>query len=408
MSGLKTLLSWVISRKIRNTLIVLTALLLTIFVELELKIPADFEVLPQQEFTVRAETAGVLIEISENVREGKRISKGELLARTQDFEKESAADRIAGDIRTRTATLEKLLAEPRQVDINALQSRITEKTVELDNVKKNQQERRVLEETLAQDKTKLGQLQYEAATKKQGFEDGVYAEIIWREAQNKVEVQQHLIQQHEAAIKALDQNTDRQSDLVLTQLEALRTDMVRLKAGPGPQAIREIQSEIDKLKSQLKVLNQEVKKSEIRALIDGTVATPFPERKLYEKLNAGAEFIKLVDTEVVTIEMHVPEKELADIENAKDDLVVRLRARSYPDEYFEGHVRKSQIAPIAQAVNGQKMIAIRTHLPNESGKLKPGMTGKGGIYCGKRRIIYIMTRRMIRWIKVDFLNLLPW
>jgi multidrug efflux pump subunit AcrA (membrane-fusion protein) len=191
-------------------------------------------------------------------------------------------------------------------------------------------------------------------------------------------------------------------------LEALRTDMVRLKAGPGPQAIREIQSEIDKLKSQLKVLNQEVKKSEIRALIDGTVATPFPERKLYEKLNAGAEFIKLVDTEVVTIEMHVPEKELADIENAKDDLVVRLRARSYPDEYFEGHVRKSQIAPIAQAVNGQKMIAIRTHLPNESGKLKPGMTGKGGIYCGKRRIIYIMTRRMIRWIKVDFLNLLPW
>jgi multidrug efflux pump subunit AcrA (membrane-fusion protein) len=411
MSGLKTLISHVASKKVRNGLILLTLVLLSIFVRWELKIPADFTILAQQEFIVRAQTAGVITEVL--ARENMRVKKDEALARTQDFEKESTADRIAGDIRQKKTTLERLRSEPRQQAIDALQSRIDAKIVELENVRKNQQERRELEEILSQHKTRLGQLEYEASAKKLGYEQGVYAEIIWKEAQNNVDVQHHLIEQDEAKIKALDERTGRQSDLLTKEIAVLRSDMALLKAGPGPQVIRETQDEIRKLESQLKLLNDEVGKREIRAPIDGTVATPFPERKLFEKLAVGAEFIRLVDTAGVTVEMLVPEKELGDVE---EGFVVWFKARGLPREDFAGRV--DEIAPVAQTVNGQQMIAIRTHLSEETGMLKPGMigengklksgmTGKARIYCGKRRIIEIMTRRMIRWVKIDFLHLLP-
>jgi hypothetical protein len=53
------------------------------------------------------------------------------------------------------------------------------------------------------------------------------------------------------------------------------------------------------------------------------------------------------------------------------------------------------------------MVVVRSELPNEDLMLKPEMTGVARIYCGKRRIIDLATRRIIRWIRTEFWDLLP-
>jgi hypothetical protein len=53
------------------------------------------------------------------------------------------------------------------------------------------------------------------------------------------------------------------------------------------------------------------------------------------------------------------------------------------------------------------MITVRSLILENSGLLKPGMTGVARIYAGKRPIISVATRRMERWIKTEFLSLLP-
>jgi hypothetical protein len=45
---------------------------------------------------------------------------------------------------------------------------------------------------------------------------------------------------------------------------------------------------------------------------------------------------------------------------------------------------------------------VTTRIDNASLLLKPEMTGNAKIYCGKRRIFDIVTRRIARYIRVEF------
>jgi len=85
--------------------------------------------------------------------------------------------------------------------------------------------------------------------------------------------------------------------------------------------------------------------------------------------------------------------------------VVWMKLRVLPNEYFSGRVEF--IAPVAQVVEGQRMIVVRSSISEKSEFLKPEMTGVARIYAGKRPIISIATRRLQRWIKTDLLTLLP-
>jgi len=82
---------------------------------------------------------------------------------------------------------------------------------------------------------------------------------------------------------------------------------------------------------------------------------------------------------------------------------VVLKARAYPETSFYGEV--ISVAPTATAEEeepGGRTVLVTTQLNNTSFLLKPGMTGNAKIYCGKRRIIDLMTRRLTRYITVEF------
>jgi membrane fusion protein (multidrug efflux system) len=159
---------------------------------------------------------------------------------------------------------------------------------------------------------------------------------------------------------------------------------------------------VDRLSKEVTILDQELTKTEIRAPIDGFVATPFVERKLNQHLSPGDELTRIVDMARVIVEMQVPEKEMADVRPGN---LVMMKARSLPTLDLQGRV--DFIAPVAQAVNGQQMVVVRSEIQNDDLLLKPDMTGVAKIYCGDRRIADLITRRMVRWVRTEFWDLLP-
>ena len=62
---------------------------------------------------------------------------------------------------------------------------------------------------------------------------------------------------------------------------------------------------------------------------------------------------------------------------------------------------------IAQTVNNQQMVIVTSEIQNDDLLLKPEMTGVAKIYCGDRRIVDLITRRLIRWLRTEFWDLLP-
>ena len=55
-----------------------------------------------------------------------------------------------------------------------------------------------------------------------------------------------------------------------------------------------------------------------------------------------------------------------------------------------------------ESAKSANTILVTTEIDNSAGLLKPGMTGMAKIYCGERRIIDLMLRRLSRTFRVEF------
>ena len=399
ISGLKALVSHVAVRKYRNATIAVLALLVSIVGHWELKIRADFRILAKSDVTVYAATTGILTEVF--AREGVRVRKGDLLARMVDPEKQRAVETIAGDLEQQKNTLQRLKAGATPAEIRQAKDEVEVKRVALDNVRMNEQDRQRLEAILDQRKENLAFLLETAKAEKELFERGLAARIKLQEADNAVEVKLREIAEIEAEIKAFDQRAEREASLRAKELAAAQSKLAVLQEGTRDEIIRETQAAVDMNEGLLASLTQEIANHEIRAPIDGTIATRFPERKTGQRLATGEEFIRLVDTAGVVAELLVPEK---DMENVKSGNNVWLKARGLND-WFQGRV--DEIGAVAITEDTQQVIPVLVRLENEDNALKPAMTGVAVIYCGQRRIIDIMTLRIRRWLKTDVLTLLP-
>ena len=53
-------------------------------------------------------------------------------------------------------------------------------------------------------------------------------------------------------------------------------------------------------------------------------------------------------------------------------------------------------------INRASAILVTTELENNSLLLKPEMTGRAKILCGKRRVLDLVTRRVARTLRVEF------
>jgi hypothetical protein len=116
------------------------------------------------------------------------------------------------------------------------------------------------------------------------------------------------------------------------------------------------------------------------------------------------EFCLIVDIRRVKAEMLVPEKEMADVEFG---LPVWLKLRGFPHDDISGRV--DFIDTVVQTTpDNRKVVVVRSEIANDNKILKPEMTGWAHIYGGERRIIELMTRRLVIWIKTEFLpNMWP-
>ena len=415
MAGVRAVATRASVKKYRNAGIVAAVLLVGFLGRWELRIPAEFRIIAQNETTVRAQTEGVIVEVM--VREGTAVRKGDVLARLRDFEKQQQVNDVSGLLQQKRNELALLMAGARPEEIDGKRRLIETRQVEVQNARRNQEQRNQLQQTLERRRSELQLDQQNLRRNTELFASGLIARAELDRAETAVKVREREISETEAAIRVVSETGDREADLKERELAEAESELRLMLAGSRPELIRERQAEVAKLESQVRLLDEELEKTDVRAPIDGIVATSFIERKLSQRLEAGDEFCRIVDTRQVTVEMQVPEKELAEV---KPGNRVLMKIRSYPTEEFEGRV--DFIAPVAQAVSDQpftsvsttpstslfpKMVIVRSELNNDNQLLKPEMTGVARIYCGDRRIADLVTRRLRRWIRTEFWYLLP-
>ena len=332
---------------------------------MELRVAGPIDVRPHHNADVRTGIAGIVEEIY--VEEGQHGVTGDPIARLSDQETRAELEKTEAEIRQVRAKLAELTAGPTHAELEVARLAVI----------------------TAQDRL-------EFATAKRARTEELF--------QRQLVSQQDFDVARELETTALNELAEAQGKLAL------------LLAGTRPEQIAAAEAEGARLEAQRQYLEAQLERMNVLSPAEGMVTTP--SRQLRELLRQlvpkGGLIAEVHELDVITVEAAISEKEIADVEVGQR---VAVKARAYPERLFHGRViaigtTTQEAAAAAFAGSGSasaapssdpgSSIRVITEIDNESGLLKPGMTGMAKIYCGERRFIDLIMRRLSRTFRVEF------
>jgi len=370
------------------------------FLPWELKVTGDFSILPNASVQINTQVAGTLKTI--HVEEGDLVRKGTVLAEIQNLELSEAYEETRGELASSRATLSLLRAGNRPEEIERARRMVATRKADLEVAGQVEQERRMLQDSIAKREAELENAQKIFERSSKLFREGLIAKNEAERDQTAYEVKQRELAEARGLLKVLEERTEGARQLKTKELDQAQSELNILLAGSRKESIEAVRAQVSKLEEKLSILEQQLEQLKIRSPIDGVVATPYLRNRIGEFIDEGNLFCQVVDDRGVIVDMPVPEKEIGDV---APGYPIVLKVRTYPERQFLALVKT--ISPIAVEAGMERKVVIRGALDNADGSLKSGMTGVGKIYCGRRMIGELVTRRAIRWLRTEFWEYLP-
>jgi multidrug resistance efflux pump len=139
---------------------------------------------------------------------------------------------------------------------------------------------------------------------------------------------------------------------------------------------------------------------------------------LQQFVRKGDPVAKVYSFHTVKAQIMISEKEITAIKIGQP---IQLKARAYPEETFHGKVTfiatsagsaaaaaeptlAATAMPTGSAGKSVNDVLVNTEIDNHSLLLKPEMTGRARIDCGRRRLAELIMWHLKRYFRVDFLS----
>jgi biotin carboxyl carrier protein len=153
----------------------------------------------------------------------------------------------------------------------------------------------------------------------------------------------------------------------------------------------------DKAQAQIDLLNYYIQQANIISPINGIVVKGDLKRQIGAPVKTGDLLFEVCPLEALRAELMVPEDLIFDIQVGQKG---RLATASYPGKPTSFVVER--INPIAEVVNQRNVFKVRVRLLDTYPWMRPGMEGVAKVSVGKRRYIWIWTRKITNWIRMKF------
>jgi putative peptide zinc metalloprotease protein len=380
-----------------------------VFGKMDLRVSGEFTVMPGHNADVRAPVAGIIEEVY--VGEGERVAAGARIARLADSESRVELKQVESEIAAQRARLRLLRAGATRQEVELSRQQLETARSRLRHLEKQYQESRLLHATRQAKadtavKTAESLVEYgrkDLARSQELSRAGLISRLQLEQSEELVGRRQEELEnaRAELAMVQADASSALGAELAAGNNAIAEADgrLRVLLAGNRPEAIEAMMADITRLEARRAYLLDQVRLATIVTPAAGVVVTPKLGEKLGEHVTQGTQIAEVFEVERVLPEIVVSEKEIGDV--AVGHPVV-LKARAYPDRSFSGRVKA--IAPRAADSDGvvRKVFRVTVELADRDGLLKPEMTGHAKIVCGRRTIVDLLTRRLARYIRVEF------
>lgn len=335
-----------------------------IFIKTQLRITNDCLILPLEQVNLRSTSPGSAELFVERANEEKRLKQFQLVS--QDFSVLSidpmlkVGDTVkSGDL---IASIESNIYESQKLERYANLQRARR---QLDLLEKGPQTEEVKQ---TEDIIKQVRLKFEKSAR-----DLLRAESLFaREMISADEID----------------DTKTANQVLKSELDFYKNQLVLLKRGARPEELDMARAQVSQLEAKLKHMESQLEQTIIESPIGGIVT----------RVNEDNTIISIARTDTVRVRIYVPEKEISMVSTGNK---VKMKVRSFPGLAYSGIV--TRIDPLVVDDADQKpVIVVTANVANSEGLLKPGMTGKAKINCGKKPLYWLILWRLVRYLRVEF------
>ena len=344
--------------------IIVLILLLLFLGRWELKIGGPCEIKPLESFTLRTLSDGTVT--SDLFRGGaeEKKSVNYLKLFTTDFTTLNLVTKVKEGQRVDSGQVVAELTSPSYYS-NLLQVK--------ENIRKAVENYNLLQkgarkESIQQAKDKVAQIQSALSFKDKELKR--YTELFDKK----------LISSHE-----LD-SVQTEHSILANALRIAQNDLKIMKNGSRPEELSMADTEIKRWQERLDFLESQVSDSQIRSLISGTVTS----------ISYDGNILGISNIDTIRVMIQVSEK---DLDVLQLEQKVKLKVQSFPFMSFWGKVTK--ISQMADTGGPKKIFPVTCKIENKNHLLKPGMTGYAKVFCGKRSLFTLLTRRIVRYFRVE-------
>jgi hypothetical protein len=155
------------------------------------------------------------------------------------------------------------------------------------------------------------------------------------------------------------------------------------------------QADADKAQAQIELLEYQIGQASLTSQISGVVVKGDLKREIGAPVKTGDVLFEVCPLEALRAQLMVPEDEIYDIKVGQEGY---LATASYPAQRIKFKVER--INPVAEVVNQRNVFKVRVRLLQKHSWMRPGMEGVARVYVGKRRYVWIWTRKIVNWIRM--------
>ncbi len=155
------------------------------------------------------------------------------------------------------------------------------------------------------------------------------------------------------------------------------------------------QANADKADAQIDLLNHKISQANLVSPISGIVVIGDLKRQIGAPVKTGDILFEVCPLESLRAQLMVPEDLIFDVEVGQEG---KLATASYPGQPIKFVVER--INPMAEVVNQRNVFKVRVRLLETYPWMRPGMEGVAKVSVGKRRYIWIWTRKITNWVRM--------
>jgi multidrug resistance efflux pump len=174
----------------------------------------------------------------------------------------------------------------------------------------------------------------------------------------------------------------------LTQASAAMRDNETAKAQIA-------QANADKAQAQIDLLQFQIAQSQLTTPLGGVVVKGDLKRQIGAPVRTGDILFEVCPIESIRAQLLVPDDLVLYMEVGQEG---RLATASYPDKPIRFVIER--IDPMAEVVNQRNVFKVRARLTETYPWMRPGMEGVAKVEVGKKRYVWIWTRKLTNWIRM--------